>query len=163
LKSYSIRDSMSNQSHLILPVVLASIALTGIGFAIAALVGTGSDATAADPAQTLTIRSTISGGVTTVSHTVTKRHVIKGKVITKNGQVTTLPAQTLFNTFTTPGQRITSTRTATSVSVHSVTGPTNTVTAISTLTVPTTVTVPTTITVTGPTSIVTTTVTAPAP
>jgi hypothetical protein len=163
LKSYSIRDSMSNQSHLILPVVLASIALTGIGFAIAALVGTGSDATAADPAQTLTIRSTVSGGTTTVSHTVTQKKVLKGKVVTRDGQVITLPGQTVFNTFTTPGQNITNTRTATSVSVHNVTGPTSIVTSISTVSVPTTVLVPTTITVTGPTSIVTSTVTAPAP
>ena len=89
MKSYSIRDSIGNQSHLILPVVLASIALTGIGFAIAALVGTGSDATAADPAQTLTIRSTISGSNITVSHTSTvKKHVVKGKVVTSNGVVT---------------------------------------------------------------------------
>ena len=118
MKSYSIRDSIGNQSHLILPVVLASIALTGIGFAIAALVGTGSDATAADPAQTLTIRSTISGSNITVSHTSTivKKHVVKGKVVTRNGVVTTIPASTFFNTVTTPGQQVTRTNTATSVS-----------------------------------------------
>ena len=116
---------MNNQSHLILPVVLAAIALTGIGFAIAALVGTGSEASSSPGPQTITIKSTIQGSNTTVSKVVTHKRVLKGKVVTKNGTVTTLPGATVFGTVTTPGRNVTNTRTTTST--RTVSGPTATV------------------------------------
>ncbi len=164
----ALRNSIGGQSHLILPVVLASIALTGIGFAVAAMVGTGADAASSSTVSTFTIQSTISGSNVTVVHNKVKvvKHVVKGKVITRNGKSITLPASTSFQQITTPGKTTVETRvnnrthTLTNTQTQTQTQ-TNTLTQTDTQTVtapPVTVTPPT-VTVTPPP--VTVTVTSP--
>lgn len=148
---------MNNQSHLILPVVLAAIALTGIGFAIAALVGTGAEASGTSASQ-ITIHSTVTTPGATITKVATKR--IPAKTITKNGKVTTLPAHSVnvYSTITAPGHNVTNTRTTT----HTVTGAPRTVTSppVTVTSPPVTVTSPP-ITVTSPPVTVTATVSVP--
>ncbi len=150
MKSASARDWIGGQSHLILPVVLASIALGGIGFAVAALVGTGADAATSQGVQTIRIKSTTPGS--TVVHTVIKKipHVIKGKVVTRDGKVITQDPTTFFSTQTI-GTTRTSVRTQTNTTtrVNSVTGPTVTSPPVTVTSPPVTVTSPP-VTVTPP-------------
>jgi predicted RNA-binding Zn ribbon-like protein len=115
-----------------MPVVLGAIALTGVGFAIAALVGTGADASSGTSLQTITQKITQNGTTSTVVHT---RKVVKQHVVTRHGKAVTIPGSTvnLLNTVTAPGATRTSTQKIISTKV--VTGPT----VITTLTVPTTV------------------------
>ena len=153
-------DRFGGQTHLILPVVLASIALLAIGFAVSALVGTGTSV-ASDSPSTLTYEKTSTitqnGTTSTVVHTLkgkvrTKR--IGPRVVTRNGSVVTLPASTerftnvttlpgkvRVTTRTTPGKVTTRTSTITNTSTVLSTI-TNTSTIFSTVTVPTTVTSP---------------------
>jgi hypothetical protein len=141
-----------------MPVVLGAIALTGVGFAIAALVGTGADASSATSLQTITQKITQNGTTSTVVHT---RKVVKQHVVTRHGKAVTIPGSTvnLLNTVTAPGATRTSTQKIISTKV--VTGPT----VITTLTVPSTVISVSTLisTLTLPQATVTTTETVTAP
>jgi hypothetical protein len=122
-------DRFGGQSHLILPVVLASVALLAIGFAVAALVGTGASAATAASTGTLTYVHTSVQTVNGKPVTVTKQGKVRFKIkhipaktVMRNGKVVTLPAHTQQVVETLPGK----------VVVHKVTAPGKTRTTVQT-------------------------------